>query len=125
MLLTISRYSAPLAKLGQIRSAGVTDLRYGNVTDEDWLEQQRFVPTGDVRRGLPLPIGVECFAIAGTLSTALTTKLRSDGLVPVDSALGRDARHPLAFHEWIAFGTGHVELLKSQAVYDQLRAWLL
>ncbi|MEZ0310524.1 MAG: esterase/lipase family protein, partial [Myxococcota bacterium] len=35
VLLGVSRYSAPLARLGQIRSAGVTDLRYGNVLDED------------------------------------------------------------------------------------------
>ena len=30
VLLGVSRYSAPLARLGKIRSAGVTDLRYGN-----------------------------------------------------------------------------------------------
>ena len=31
LLLGASRYSAPLARLGKIRSAGITDLRFGNV----------------------------------------------------------------------------------------------
>ena len=35
-------YAAPFARLGQIRSAGVTDLRYGNLLDEDWKGRDRF-----------------------------------------------------------------------------------
>lgn len=127
VLLGVSRYSAPLTKLGMIRSAGVTDLRYGNVTDDDWQGQERFAGTGDLRRGLPLPTGVACFAIAGTLSKTMGPKLRSDGLVPVDSALGRHPRHALAFpdeHQWVALGVGHVDLLGDQDVYARLRSWL-
>jgi pimeloyl-ACP methyl ester carboxylesterase len=129
VLLAISDYSAPLARLGQIRSAGVTDLRHGNVVDEDWNDRARFANSDDVRRGLPLPPGVDCFAIAGTLTNATAAKLLGDGLVPVDSALGRHARPELTLafpeeHQWVALGTGHLELLSSVAVYEKLRAWL-
>ena len=129
VLLGISRYSEPIARLGKIRSAGVTDLRYGNVVDEDWRERERFARSGDVRRGLALPKDVACFAIAGTRSKVAGENLRSDGLVPVESALGRHADPKLrldfpAEHHWVALGTGHVELLSSPAVYERLRAWL-
>ena len=130
VLLGISAYSAPLARLGRIRSAGVTDLRYGNVVDEDWSHGGRFAFGGDVRRALLLPPNVDCFAIAGTLTnTGTAEKLLGDGLVPVDSALGRHERPDLTLsfpsaHQWIALGTGHLDLLSSEAVYEKLRAWL-
>ncbi len=131
-LLGVSEYSAPLARLAQIRSAGVTDLRYGNVLDEDWVDRGRFGGSRDVRRGLPLPVGVACFAVAGTRTqanaNATAGKLLGDGLVPVDSALGRHERPELTLafppeRQWVALGTGHVELLSSRAVYEKLREW--
>jgi hypothetical protein len=57
-LLPISSYSAPLARLGRIRSAGITDMRDG--------------------LRLPLPAGVGCHAIAAG----------KDRLVPISSAHG-------------------------------------
>jgi pimeloyl-ACP methyl ester carboxylesterase len=128
VLLGVNRYAAPLSRLGKIRSAGVTDLRFGNVRDEDWSSRGRFEPGDDPRTPLPLPAGVDCFAIAGTLTPEPGTTLRSDGLVPVDSALGRGETAPdLEFppdHQWIAYGTGHLDLLDSPAVYAQLTEWL-
>ncbi len=128
LLLRVSHYSAPLARLGQIRSAGVTDLRYGNVVDEDWSRHERFGFPGDVRRPVELPADVACFAVAGSLSKVMARTLRSDGIVPVASALGRHARDDMTLkfpleHQWVALGTGHVELLSSQSVYERLRGW--
>jgi hypothetical protein len=129
LLLGVSRYSAPFAKLGRIRSAGVTDLRFGNVLDEDWEGRDRFEKTADLRRPLPLPGGVRSFAIAGTTAPKPRAKLPGDGLVPVDSALGRHTQpgRTLDFAEdrqWIAFGVGHLDLLSRIEVYEKVRGWL-
>jgi pimeloyl-ACP methyl ester carboxylesterase len=123
-LLSISPYSAPLARLGQIRSAGVTDLRFGNVLDEHWQGRDRFELGEDRRTPLPLPTGVECFAIAGT-----TGADKGDGLVPVDSALGRHAKRELALafpeaNQWIGVGMAHLDLLDRREVYDTIKSWL-
>ncbi|MBI5544743.1 MAG: alpha/beta hydrolase, partial [Deltaproteobacteria bacterium] len=38
----LSSYSAAFASLGKLRSAGITDLRHGNVRDEDCVGRDRF-----------------------------------------------------------------------------------
>ena len=55
-------YSAPLARLGKIRSAGVTDLRYGAIVDEHWQGRDRFARARDHRTPVPLPEQVACYA---------------------------------------------------------------
>lgn len=126
-LLGVSRYSAPFARLGKIRSAGITDLRYGNVLDEHWnAVADRFAGGGDPRKGMRLPGGVACHAIAATVSSASAARLRSDGLVTVASALGHhdDAALDLAFpvaHQMIAYTTGHLGLLSCPKVYATMR----
>ena len=82
----------------------------------------------DPRQPLALPDGVACYAIAGTTAKVSVPNLPGDGLVSVDSALGRHARPELALafpaaHTGIALGTGHLDLLDSAQVYDALRAW--
>ena len=127
LLLGVSRYSAPLQRLGQIRSKGVTDLRFGNVLDAHWEGLDRFAHGPDRRTPLPLPEGVECSAIAGSTALELGEKLPGDGLVSVDSALGRhpDAALTLAFsQQWIALGTRHLDLLGKPDVYAKLASWL-
>ena len=125
-LLGAVTYSAPLARLAQIRSRGVTDLRFGNVLDEDWADGAS--RKDDRRAGAPLPEGVDCYAIAGTTAKVMRAKLPGDGLVPVDSALGRHRQGGLTLrfpeeHQWIALGAGHLELLSSPAVYQRIRTW--
>lgn len=128
LLLGASRYSAPLARLGQIRSAGVTDMRFGSVLEEHRDPRGRFVHPRDVRRTLRLPARVRCFAIAATRTTSPgERRYASDGLVPVDSALGRHARSELtlAFDDtWIGFGMGHLDVLGRAEVHAVVRAWL-
>jgi hypothetical protein len=128
VLLGASRYSRPLARLGKLRSAGVTDLRFGCVLEEDRDPRGRFATPRDVRRRLRLPPGVRCFAIAATRSPRPgERRVASDGLVPVESALGRHARPELtlAFDAtWIGFGMGHVEVLERPETHAVLRRWL-
>lgn len=140
-LLGVTKYSAPLCALGQIRSAGVTDLRFGNVVEADWHARNRFERGTDPRTPTSLPEGVRCYAIAATTATALdpasaTAALRDsatgrirgdDGLVPIDSALGR---HPepaftLRFTDsHVVTRSKHLDLLSSPEVYRVLHGWL-
>ena len=131
-LLGSTTDTAPLAQLGQLRSAGVTDLRYGLVLDEDWQGRDRFERAHDQRQVVPLPEGVACFTVAATLADkrrALADRLVGDGLVPLRSALGQhdEAQRCLQFakeSQWISYRTGHMELLSRPEVTQQLLHWL-
>jgi len=132
-LLGASPYTAAFSRLGKLRSAGITDLRHGSLLDEDWTGSDRFAHGHDTRTPVPLPAGVACYAMAGALrrgNGALDNTLLGDGLVPVDSALGRhkQAARTLAFdagRQWVGQGLGHLDLLGHADVLAQLRAWLL
>jgi hypothetical protein len=131
-LLGSTPYSRPFAKLGQLRSAGVTDLRYGHVLDVDWQGHDRFRSRPDSRQPVPLPDGVACFAVAATTAAkpgTLADRLLGDGLVPLPSALGQhdDPQRCLAFaptHQLILYRTHHLQLLSSPVVTRQLVQWL-
>jgi len=127
MLLRSTPYSLPFARIARIRSAGITDLRYGNLVDEDWDGIDRFQNSADRRLPLPLPGGVRCFAIAA--SKGGTTRGFGDGLVSIDSALGRhkEPARTLVFaqsDQWIAHGMTHTDLLTRAAIYHKIREWL-
>jgi pimeloyl-ACP methyl ester carboxylesterase len=127
MLLGATPYTRPFARLGKIRSGGITDLRYGNVVERDWQNDP------STRVITPLPSDVECFAIAATsgkLKRDLRDTLLGDGLVTVTSALGkhRVIKHRLAFPEqntWIAYERNHMDLLSDGEVYAQLAKWIV
>ena len=131
-ILEISPYSAPFSRLGKIRSAGITDLRYSMILDEDWIGRDRFERSGDNRSAVPLPNGIQCYTIAATTSKKLSTlgdQLIGDGLVPVNSALGRhkNAALNLLFpeaHQWIARDMNHMDLLNQPEVYETIKRWL-
>ncbi|RLE22506.1 MAG: alpha/beta hydrolase [Acidobacteria bacterium] len=132
VILGSTPYSAPFAKLGQLRSPGITDLRYGHILDEDWQGHARFERRPDSRKPVPLPEGVACFTVAATTATKpspLADRLIGDGLVPLNSALGnhKDAPRNLKFpddSQLIVYSTNHLELLSSPAVSGQMMAWL-
>lgn len=120
-----SPYLAPFTRLGRLRSDGITDLRHGNLLASDWQEG-RFVHR-DTRTPVPLPAGVACHAVAGALGRGKAAA--GDGLVAVDSALGRHAHadHRLAFpagHTLVVRGAHHFDLLSSPVVHRKLRQWL-
>lgn len=131
ILLGISPYTAPLTKLGAIRSAGVKDLRCGSVLDEDW-KGRRGEYVHDSRRSVPVPPRVKCYAIAASKRPDPGDKrkrLAGDGLVPVTSALGQHDEEALALpipkaRKCVFYGLKHLDLLGSREVYDQIRLWL-
>jgi pimeloyl-ACP methyl ester carboxylesterase len=160
VLLGATPFSAPFVKLGQLRSAGITDLRHGYVTDADWQSapgEGWRAGFEDRREPLPLPDGVACFAVAATLArqpepraagksrsrtqperadktaaglaASVLATVAGDGMVPVESALGQhtEARRRLVFardSQRIVYQTGHLDLLSSPVVAEQLLAWL-
>jgi len=132
VILGSTPYSRPFAKLGQLRSAGVTDLRYGHVLDVDWQGHDRFRRKPDSRQPVPLPPQVACFTIAATTAaqrSKLADRLVGDGLVPLHSALGHhdDPARQLLFapeRQHIVYRTNHMQLLGSAAVTQQLLRWL-
>lgn len=130
----------PFARIGQVRSAGITDLRHGNVLEADWRQAGRFERGPDVREVVPLPGGVDCYAVAATtlsagrgplvpVREALARKMVGDGLVSLESALGlhEEAARTLAFapeNQWVVQGMNHMELLGRPEVTRQLVQWL-
>jgi pimeloyl-ACP methyl ester carboxylesterase len=114
--LAATPYLAPLARLGRVRSAGIQDLRHG--------------------LSGPLPTNIRCYAIAGQLGepqghrpSGLKGRLLGDGLVPLDSALGRHAQsaRQLAFKpsdQWVGQGLNHMQLLSQPELMLPLRQWL-
>jgi pimeloyl-ACP methyl ester carboxylesterase len=125
-------FVASLAVLGRLRSAGITDLRHGNLLDEDWQGSDRFDGHEDRRSIVPLAPGVRHLCVAATLAErpgALVDRLAGDGLVPLDSATGRhrDPQRSLAFEPealHVVARTGHLDLLSHPDVYRRLRAWI-
>jgi pimeloyl-ACP methyl ester carboxylesterase len=136
VLLGVTPYSAPFKKLVELRSSGITDLRFGNVLDSDWQGEDRFKPKTKVeqdnREHLPLPEDVACFTVAATMATKrslLADRLVGDGLVPLNSALGvhSDPKRSLVFaksSQLIVYRTSHMAMLGSAEVGEQLAAWL-
>ncbi|HWS41420.1 MAG TPA: hypothetical protein VN247_09075, partial [Arenimonas sp.] len=111
-LLGATPYAAPFAKIGKIRSAGITDLRYGYILDEDEVP-------------VPLPKKVQCFAIAGTLSVD-DDSLHGDGLVQINSALGVHENEKLSLgfpkhNQFVLFTTNHIQLLGAESAYLALK----
>ena len=131
VILGATPYATPFARLGKIRSAGITDLRYGNVLDEDWEGRDRFVRVRDTRQFVPLPDGVRSYSMAATTGKKpgdIRDRLVGDGLVPMSSALGRheDSRRSLSFpkrRQWIGYGMNHMDLLGRTEVSDQIVRW--
>ena len=127
----------PFAKIGQVRSAGITDLRHGNVLPADWQGADRFAGGPDTRQPLPLPAGVACFAVAadaGRVPAAATAGASS--MLPSATAWCpcpvRWASMPIRRAAWLSRPTGngwrpetgHIALIHSLPVYQQLRRWL-
>ena len=118
LVMQMSPYSIPFTRLSKARSAGITDLRHGAIAEGDAV--------------VPLPAGVKCYAAAAVRAakrSLLSERMIGDGLVPLDSALGRHRvgsrtlKVP-ANRQWVGYGMNHLELLGRAEVYGQLSSWL-
>lgn len=131
-LLEATPWTKPFVRLSKIRSAGITDLRYGNIIDEDWKGIDRFEKRSDERTTVSLPKNVACYSIAairGKESDNFSNRLIGDGLVPLKSALGehKDPNKSLSFmtnNTAIFPESNHMDLLSKIAVFEKLKTWL-
>jgi len=130
LVLQQTPFTRPLA-LGRYRSAGIKDLRYGNLLDEDWQGWHPDRPGRDRRKPVPLLPDVDYYFVAATLGAHLRDPLGvllGDMLVHHRSAVGyhRDKsrrlnvkpEHCRVFHE-----RNHFDLLSDPLVHQQLIAW--
>ncbi|WP_417514617.1 esterase/lipase family protein [Marinobacter sp.] len=125
------RYASPFA-VGQHTSAGIKDLRHGNLLDEDWdgVDQDDFHP--DYRQPVPLLAGTRHFFIAAAIGknvSGFTSMMVGDLLVRLDSAKGHHSddlkRLSIRPENCRVFeNLNHLDLLDNKVVHDQILAWL-
>jgi pimeloyl-ACP methyl ester carboxylesterase len=137
-LLAISPYSAPFARLGLVRSAGIQDLRYGRIVPPKqtaaWPKNISLYLVAASKQKTAKVIAQQSKARRPAQSETLMGALIGDGLVPVKSALGLGRRvsgsqphapFPVAAQrQLLVFNTDHFDLLSSAEVMAQLLAWL-
>lgn len=115
-------------KVLNARSAGIKDLRFGYIADEDWTDKDPDSFLTDNARDVPLLDGVSYAFIAASL---LAQGERGSGfigdmLVRLPSASGRgEGTRQLEFQlGQVVYGVSHIGLLNHPDVYTQLRAFL-
>jgi len=132
VILEAVPYAKPFARLGKIRSTGVTDLRYGNLLDTDWQNRDRFEMLEDQRQHVPLPKKTDCYSIAAVASKNNTygiPQLLGDNMVGVKSALGKhkNPNKDLNFKKkntWIVYENNHLDLLSNPKIYSKIKTWI-
>ena len=131
-LLGKSPYLAPFARLGKGRSAGISDLRFGNVQQADWSAHRKHDQKVDGRLPTPLPLNVQAFLVAAVQAQRLEDARNAwigDGLVPLASALGEHESEAMSLlvpdsHKQVVTNSNHWDLLNHAEVYQQLLTWL-
>lgn len=118
------------AKILNARSAGIKDLRFGYVVDEDWVGKN---PNGltDERHDIPF---VE-WALYCSIASSLTRDpehplgvLLGDVLVRLPSAAGhaKEPERRIPFHlSTVIGGAHHLETMNHPDVYAHIRKWLV
>lgn len=114
-----------------LRSAGIKDLRYGYLTDEDWEGHHPDQLLKNNKTIVPLLEHVEYFLVTGTLTKdpqSLASQWFGDVMVLKSSATGHSRnKHHLDFnlknHKEFA-GVAHQKLVNHPEVYDQIRSWM-
>jgi pimeloyl-ACP methyl ester carboxylesterase len=109
-------FAAALAPIAGLRSAGITDLRRGQISSGDL----------DAIQQVQLPQDIACYAIAASLAKAGKSSPLGDGLVPITSALaqGENADVFAPERRAVLYGIGHIELLYAPSAVRQVRLWL-
>ncbi|HWE32600.1 MAG TPA: alpha/beta hydrolase [Solirubrobacteraceae bacterium] len=120
-----------LAKALNLRSAGIKDLRYGYVIEEDWFGHDPDIYLRNTGREIPFLETANHYFVCATLSRdsdGPLSRLFGDWLVLSSSAWasggrGQRLRFPVDNYRHYG-GASHFDLLNHPAIYEQLRRWL-
>jgi len=122
-VLRLSRWSRPFMRLGDLRSDGIRDLRFGHVLEADW----RGRPCDDPRRvpsGVRLAPHVAHLFVAASRSAPGELDWVGDWLVSVESALAHELHRDAALRRERIHALDHLGLLADERPYRVLRDWL-
>jgi triacylglycerol lipase len=118
------------ARILDSRSAGIKDMRFGYVVDEDWRDRDPDAPLEDHRRDVAfVDSATYCFVAASITRDPdhPLGRLVGDALVRLPSAAGRapePGRH-IPFHlGHVVGGLHHLQLQNHPDVYPVIRGWL-
>jgi len=120
-----------IAAIGNKRSAGIKDLRFGYLVDEDWKDKDQNRFWQSQKNHIPLLDHVEYYLIAGSLakeSKNILAEYFGDGLVNSKSVSGQSFIKSKSIdfpsdHFKTFKGISHSQLTKDREVYDQIKAW--
>ncbi|HBF13054.1 MAG TPA: hypothetical protein DDW49_06670 [Deltaproteobacteria bacterium] len=121
-----------IVSLGNLRSAGIKDLRHGYLIDEDWQQKNADNLFYRHENRIPLLDTADHYLICGTLSKVADSKMGrffGDGMVHPASGMGRGlfSSNDIPFlkhHCKIILGISHARLQRSPRVYEQIREWM-
>ena len=126
--LRLAPESRPLAEFINHRSAGIKDLRFGAIREDDWDEADPDALLSDIVGDVPPPEGVEQHFVAGVITAEPTHPvgvLVGDLVVRVNSGSGRGRRRRVeATDVRVLGGRRHFDLLHDPDVHEQVRDWL-
>jgi pimeloyl-ACP methyl ester carboxylesterase len=113
------------------RSAGIKDLRYGYLLDEDWLDQDPDAFLRNTGRKIPFLESANHYFVCATVAAdpeAPLSRIVGDLLVLRSSAWSHGGRgqrltFPVDQYSHIG-GATHFDLLNHPAIYEQLKRWL-
>ena len=131
-LLKHSPYTRPLSHLGDLRSAGIKDLRFSNLVDEDWMDRPDDESAAGDKLDPALLEKVSYLFIAATRSEELSKPVwrnKDDLLVPVASAWGmtregEDCLPHLKLRREIIANLDHMALMGNREALRHIRGWL-
>ena len=122
----------PLAKALNLRSAGIKDLRYGYLVDEDWMDHDCDAFLRDTVAGDPVPAHRQPLLHLRHADPRAGRRGRPDRRRPARAAAerlgarrgrGERLRFPVEHYHHLG-GVNHFDLLNHPAIYAQIRRWL-
>jgi pimeloyl-ACP methyl ester carboxylesterase len=122
-LLKALPWTRPFMRLGNLRSDGIRDLRFGHLLEQDWRGRPSDDPRPS-RRYVPLPRHVDPLLVAAARNASGASDPLGDWLVSVESAHARNLHPPHAARRELIRDLDHMGLLADERVYALLRSWL-